>query len=317
MASVVLGKRKRPVVSYFEGDEGAESETLDAVLHQSDDESGSYGSKQTASTSRASAKKKTKKSKNASKKKAPPAFRFLDLPPELRNIIYSFALTEEGGIQLVSARTKNRRTVRMDDVRASDEKVRPRSFRSWQRVPRARSKDYVRPQLVPALLRVNQQIHQEASDLLYSHPFILADVTALHSFLAVIGRKNRLLLKDVTLREYLAGYGTKAGNHAALTLLADCTNLRTIYFDCTVVHHGEPSKLAKQLYRDGHIFLETYGYAHGAKDAGIAVLSLKQLESKDANRWWSSTRGDSRNLQPEALRGIFEAQLRDSLGCRQ
>lgn len=151
---------------------------------------------------------KPKKTKNV------PPFRFLDLPPEIRDEIYDLALTEPDGITLVPRTKDYRRTVTRGPITTQDGNNyygRPRRRFYWGngRNHSSQTSAIGNPtrQLVPNLLAVNKQIRNEASSILYKQDIILESTTSLHVFIAQIGPYNRQLLSDVTIKGWGSGRG--------------------------------------------------------------------------------------------------------------
>ena len=56
-------------------------------------------------------------------------------------------------------------------------------------------------------------------------------------------------------------------------MLADAVNLKSLHFDCQITWGG-PSRVAKQLYRDGFRWLEAIGAAKGSLDAGVDIVTV-------------------------------------------
>lgn len=114
------------------------------------------------------------------------------------------------------------------------------------------------------------------------------------------------------------GRGThKAMNHAALTLLASCTNLERVFFACQI-HWGSYNRsenatkfMARQLYRNGFHFLEAIGAARGNQDAGIDVVDIHD------NHFSHIPGGVSKGLpdenQKQAARETNKREFRDEL----
>ena len=167
--------------------------------------------------------------------------------------------------------------------------------------------------LSPDLLAVSKQIQSEAVGYLYKQPIILEDTVALHTFLAAIGPSNRLQVTDLTVNAWGTGRGThKAMNVAALTILAGCTNLKSIYLDCRIGWVRAPKQLALQLYRDGHYFFEAYGAANGRKDAAVDVLQLSECNYDRTNYYSWRMSADSLPASAE-FKTQFQAELRKVL----
>ncbi|KAF2215187.1 hypothetical protein CERZMDRAFT_10470, partial [Cercospora zeae-maydis SCOH1-5] len=253
-------KRKRSQVSYVEEDNFDEEDDVEAA---------------NISLAEAREKKKTK------------PFRFLALSAELRNRIYEYALTEPNGLTLVARTKRYRRCVVRGPIDVAEterhygKKYRYR-YHDWARASQEDShdeesgEDSAERSLVPNLLAVNKQIHEEATSYLYKQEMILEDTNALHIFLASIGPLNRKLLTEVTLRGWgLPGKGTMKGyNFAALTMLQGCIKLQRLLFECSLDGYRDPVGLARQIYRDGVFFLEAIGDAQGSYDAAVDVVRL-------------------------------------------
>lgn len=199
------------------------------------------------------------------------SFPFLNLPPELRDYIYELSLTAPEGLTLVSKTKSFRRTVGRGLVYDPELTLGYHTGRGTIISPAEQWN-----QLIPNLLGVSKQIHSEAVGYLYKQPIILEDTMAMHTFLTGIGQSNRLVLSDVVVKDWGCGRGVhKAMNVAALSLLSTCTNLQKLHFDCQIGDRRIPKHLARQIFRDGHYFLEAFGAVHGKKDAAVDILQLK------------------------------------------
>lgn len=274
---------------------------------------------------KAPAKKKPKltiaKPKKAKKEKP---FRFLDLPAELRDEIYELALTETDGIALCSRTKSYRRTVARGTIATQDSNYYygRRSRRGYYYDRNSQKSQIVEPtrQLVPNVLAVNQQIRNEASSMLYKQEIILEDTTALHTFITQIGPYNRQLLSDITIKGWGRGRGVHKGhNFAALSMLSTCTNLQTLFIDCTMGWLRTPKQLARQLFRDGHYFFEAFGAANGRYDAAIDVLQFAeewQFNKHAGGRWYNHSQDKEREADPEKKQQ-FEDELRGLLGRKK
>ena len=166
-------------------------------------------------------------------------------------------------------------------------------------------------QLTPNLLAVNKQIHAEAVGYLYKQPVVLEDTVALHTFIAGIGPKNRLQLDDIVVKGWGTGRGThKASNAASMTLLSTCTNLRKFTLNCHISwRRRDPRATARQLYRDGHHFLEGFGAANGRKDAALDVLVLSEWTSRE------NSMPEEREDKAEESKYEFQREMRKLLKC--
>ena len=85
-------------------------------------------------------------------------------------------------------------------------------------------------------------------------------------------------------------------------MLADAVNLRSLQFDCYITYGG-PGRVAKQLYRNGFRWLETFGAAKGSLDAGVDIITV--TPSNLSSNW----RRDPEPRYEENLK-VFRAELR-------
>ncbi|KAI7226869.1 hypothetical protein KC330_g8646 [Hortaea werneckii] len=291
-APVIGAKRKQARVSYVDNDD----DEIDMLLGEdeqenatrSEDDPDAYGDDMSATFSSKKKRpklhvtKKFKQTRKRSLKNIKP-FPLMELPPEIRDLIYEFALTDSTGTAIV-AHIQNKRRV------ASRRRERVRSPRCV---------------LVPALLAVSKQLHKEAVGFLYQSPLIFKDPHALHSFLAGIG-SHRAYVRDVLLQQWGYGRGTKnAMNYAAFPLLGLCTNLSSLTIEKGIGLRTQPEKIAELVYRNTHFFLEAYGMAKGRKDAAVDVIVL------DAPSYYPYP--DKECLSKEERRERFRVALRELL----
>ncbi|KJX95458.1 hypothetical protein TI39_contig4112g00007 [Zymoseptoria brevis] len=168
-------------------------------------------------------KKKVKKAPQSKKRKPKDEkpFRFMDLPPELRDEIYDLCLTEPGGLVLVSKRKDFRKTIVRGIITTETGKAyrgkyrREKPHRRWgyyqpPAMVRGKVKNYgsnISPdqKLVPNLLAVNKQIREEASSVLYKQNIMLEDTIALFNFMTTIGDYNRQLVSTLIIKGWGQG----------------------------------------------------------------------------------------------------------------
>lgn len=256
-------------------------------------------------------RRKRAKTTTAQSKKKPPQkpFPFLSLPPELRDYIYELALTNEGGLTIVSTTKALRRVVRRGEIVNNHDYYR-------RGLTQAGSDDLPSQSnsLSPNILAVSKQLHSEGVAWLYQQRLILQDTMTLHTFLAAIGPFNRKVVTDIVVEGWGQGRGThKAMNVAGLASLADCTNLKSFRLDCWIPWRRQMRDLARQLYRDGHHFFEQFGAANGRKDAVLDVLQLSDNNYDGTAGWyWQSGTPTS---SVEENKEAFRVELRRLLGC--
>jgi hypothetical protein len=333
---VLTGKRKRAAISYVEPDDVEELQSdeeqsellapLDVSDSDSDDGDRTFGkvygpprsspcaSSLTVSqktTKKAPPKKKIKTTtKPKTKAKKEKAFRFLDLPPELRDMIYEMTLADVNGISIVGHQFNYRHIARRGPVYSKEHYI--RGWRGRRLGVRDRNGEQVSPittTFVPALLAVNKQINAEGINFLYGHDFAFADSTALHSFLATIGADNQRRLTQIEVKSWGQSGVAKGHNHASLTLLAGATNLKSLILACDVsVYSHKPARIAARVFGDAHRFLEAYGAANGRKDAAVDIL---ELDESSFAHW-----GQSKVANPDIMITSFKTCLRSLLGVK-
>lgn len=234
----------------------------------------------------------------------------MDLPAEIRNMIYSYSLVDPSGINLVGSFKHKRRTV--ERVSAATQAGISEQRYLYRKLNDDMRSTYAEPTaLVPALLAVNKQIQQEAGDILYANDFILADSFALYSFMLNLGPSGAKLLKSVRIMDWGYGRALKAYNHSCFAVLAWATNLNKLVLDKTPGYNRSPKGAAEQLYRDAFPWLEAIGAAKGKVDAGLDALEV----SEDAFEEMIHDR--SQNCAQKDVADIFRARLEDLLGKQQ
>lgn len=105
----------------------------------------------------------------------------------------------------------------------------------------------------------------------------------------------------------------KVMNYASLTLLANCTNLKTLFFDCDLGWCRYPKALARRIFRDGVGFLEAFGAAKGRYDAAIDVLEVREENYAKVAGWHWRRKGDDTPDDPKVFKERFHEELRKLL----
>jgi hypothetical protein len=201
-------------------------------------------------------------------------FPFMQLPAEIRNIIYNYTLADASGINLVGAFKHRRRTVQRISAEVQSH-IRNQSYHRINSIPDGKGTTSEEPvELVPSLLAVSKQIYQEACDILYGNEFIFTDTFALYNFLLNLGPSGAKHLKHVQLLGWGYGRGMKGYNHSCFAVLVWATNLETIHLHNNAGYYRAPKGNATQLYRDAFPWLEAVGAAKGKADAAVDVLRL-------------------------------------------
>lgn len=242
----------------------------------------------------------------AKEKKKAKHFRFLDLPPELRDMIYEMALTDANGISIVTKTRDNRSFPGRG--RVYPQSAYRSSWRGGNRYLHAGAQEVspIETKFIPAILAVNKQINAEAINYLYGHNFAFEDTAALFRFLSTIGLRNQQRLVNLEVMRWGVGRQTwKANNYAAMTTLAGATNLKSLALNCDIGSGSlRPRWVAKALFRDAHRFLEAYGSSNSRKDAAVDIIHVG-----DINFYVPA----GQNLEP--LVTLFKTELRTLLGA--
>lgn len=205
-------------------------------------------------------------------------FPFLELPAEIRNIIYNVCLVDDSGINVVGTYKNKRRSTERVSAEAMAQLSGTNNGYNNQLLNDQRRAQLPEPvQLVPALLAVNKQIYAEARDILYANEFVFSDTQALYSFLVNIGPAATKYLQELRLLQWGYGRALKAYNHSCFALLASATNIKTFHFDTNAGwRSSDPKWTAEQLYRDAFPWLEAIGVAKGKVDAAIDVVQMNE-----------------------------------------
>lgn len=112
-----------------------------------------------------------------------PKITFLDLPPEVRNMVYQFALVDEDNLTLDN---------RCDCLYYGCDCA----LKRGRLVEREIKRDLPEDRLSPNLLATNRQIKSEAQGILYGQPLHL-HMCNLLLFFRLIGSNNCTLLRDI------------------------------------------------------------------------------------------------------------------------
>lgn len=236
----------------------------------------------------------------------------MKLPAEIRNMIYTYALTDPSGVNLVGAFKHRRRTVeRVSAKMASGLNNYHRPNRLLNDSFRSKFEDPVG--LVPSLVAANKQTYQEGRAILYNNEFIFADTAALYGFMLNLSASGAHQLKHLRIKQWAYGRGMKGYNHACFAVLTQATNLKTLRLDKMSGWARKPQGAASKCYRDAFPWLEAVGAAKGRCDAGVDVLRLEPGFFDYGYRHGNT----HRNLTDEEKTDEFLEELRKLLGAQQ
>lgn len=239
-------------------------------------------------------------------------FRFASLPPELRNKIYFFALTDDKEILLISRTRLHRRTVALGSDAALKESRR-RKHRSRYYSHGNSIGPVTKPSLAPGILLLNRQFFAEAQPILYgANVFALEDTSTLHAFCANIGLKNCATLRELVLKEWGYGGAQKTMNGPAFTILANATNLTRLHIDCFIHSYGDAGHVARHFFREAHHWFVAAVQAKGDVDAALGILHLADDNfDYGHHRWYGRAREQpTKEVRIEAFQNELKKLLK-------
>jgi hypothetical protein len=237
----------------------------------------------------------------------------MELPAEIRNMIYSYTLTDPDGINLMGTFKHQRRTVE----RISAELLTQMTGtyrRPTRRYGQGAQDAGTEPvSLVPSLLAVCKQIYSEGRDFLYGNELVFADSFALYCFMLNISSAGAKQLQHLRLLEWAHGRGMKGYNHSCFAVLVQATNLKTFRLDSSSSWARSPKLAAAKLYRDAFPWLEAIGAAKGKANAGVDVL---RLDPEEFNYHWDHEymNKEGCNQFLDALSQLLETQQKRVMG---
>ena len=214
-------------------------------------------------------------------------FRFLDLPPELRNRIYEFAMQRQN--QPVCIRD---RLLRPSEELPDTNSVRRQCTAELVCLP-CQLHELLGTGHI-GLSRANKQLHLETMLIPCTvNTFNVHNLYYLHAFLSLIGQKGRQSLKSLSFswrlpEEDAKALGAYTAEDETYTLLGECRSLTKLHVDLDIMNMltwrgdgTERSTMLSYLYLIPHIAL-VYEL-RGLKDVKIGWESCPGLEGMD--RW--------------------------------
>ena len=231
----------------------------------------------------------------------------------MRDEIYRHALTDAEELFLIARTRQYRRTAQI--AAPIDARDARRRHRYWSPSPDtvANQDSTWVPKLVPNILALSRRVHDEAQPILYGrNVFALDDTAALHAFIASIGPKNCATLRELQINGWGFSRAHKAINHPAFTILGQAVNLRRLHIKCQI-HWGNPTEVARQIYRDGHHWFHTLAIAKGRVDAGVDILDIGDQNLGARYQWTNNVREWVKSTDEEEKIKQFQAELRKLL----
>jgi hypothetical protein len=199
----------------------------------------------------------------------------MELPAEIRNTIYEYALFDPSGMNFIGIYKHSRRDV----DRVSAQCLAAMTQAGWSdsiHINDGVRKNHEKPvALVPSLLGVNKQIHKEGVDILYGkNEFVFQDSFALHNFLINLGPSGAKHLKTIRVLGWLHGRCRKEYNHSCFALLASATNITALHLISQIGGYSPSKYGAGQLYCSAFPWMEAVGMAKGKVDAVIDIIKF-------------------------------------------
>lgn len=223
-------------------------------------------------------------------------------------MIYTYALTDPSGVQFVAVQRNRRRCVERVSNQTLTSVSRSRLYYQSSKINN--DTDELPTSLVPSLLAVNKQVHQESCDILYGNELVFADTVALYSFMINLGPAGASHLKMIRLKGWGRGRTSKAYNNVCFAVLIWATNLEKFHIDTSIGWYRQPKNAAQQIYRDAFPWLEAVGHAKGKFDAALDVL---HVADHILNRGYYGNQGTS----DAQKRKMFNDELSRNLGLQK
>jgi hypothetical protein len=229
------------------------------------------------------------KTKKAKTQKPQLPFRFLELPGEMRNMVYEYLLvdhnwtigiTSSGGSVIRKFLTKHD-YLSQDEREGRDarptakEKEHQHLLRKW----------YLNGRLYPSLLRVCKAVYAEAMPYLYNkNHFVFHNEPAVSDFLVVIG-KGIEYIETLSLTSFTSAFSERGRQRAGFNKLTKATKLQTLILEepyLKSIHNffqyrigrgmGEGALWANRFYKFAHAFLWVAATRLGGFDKAIALI---------------------------------------------
>ncbi|KAG9942440.1 hypothetical protein KCU85_g9203, partial [Aureobasidium melanogenum] len=223
-------------------------------------------------------KKQAKKIQKAKKIKEVP-FRFMNLPPEIRVMIYKACLVESTKDLSYISKSNGRDIVRGSMKRSTN------SWGGWRyRIERDR---YDRTPLLPVILRINKAIRDEAIGYLYAQPIHFATTHTFQLFFGRLSPANRMLLRNITIDGWTDTKHARVKDvQIIFSLLISATNVKSIHITRRAYHSNDGPRYHRRssgftadgysFWRDIEYWADAMDAAHG-KGAAKTALTFTKL----------------------------------------
>lgn len=204
----------------------------------------------------------------------------MDLPPEIRVMIYKACLVESAKELSFVSRSNSRDLIRGSLKRSSTR------WHRWIHRPKRDNRDVRRTSLQPVILRINKAIRDEAIPYLYAQQIHFATTHTFQIFFGRISPANRLLLRDIVIDGWTdSKHSCVKDVQIIFSLLMSATNIRSIRLARRALsphdgfNFGYRSSFTDNPYnfwRDVEYWAHAMDAAHG-KGAAKAALTFTKL----------------------------------------
>jgi hypothetical protein len=141
------------------------------------------------------------------------------------------------------------------------------------------------------ILALNQAIYNEAAPMVYRQRLVFTDTVALMSFASLLSPRTAKLIRHIEIQNWNLTRSRKTMAFTAMAMLAvkGVTNLEKLHINCRIGYFSSycrneeratlvPKRVARKIYRDCFLWLETVGRAKllegESRWAGIDVLDI-------------------------------------------
>lgn len=176
------------------------------------------------------------------------------------------------------------------------------------------------------ILSVCKQIYAEAAPMMYARPLVFTSIDGLCAFAGQLSPRTAKLIRSIEIRCWTKLRSRKSQGYSAISMLAakGVTNLTSLFINCSMGYfhyrgyrrgngrkESPPAKkIARKVYRDCHLWLETMGSCYGDVYKGLEVLQLSGEMFLGNESSWEDVQDDDKAMYEEELRRLLRAGAR-------